>query len=237
MRLVAVAIPIKTPQAKKPVVTSCSQSHGRPSSRVTTSQQTESVKPAIEIPHRIMRRCSSGSSALHFRWRWRGITRDSVTAAASARTLWATAPIGAVARRSTDHKLHSLYVADQFEDLHGMGAQLLGKLVLNRLSRRSKARFIDAVDHLHAHFFQLLGGLGLKLERLGRLGLGNLVGRGLDPLLLLIAQTVPGLVADPDAVVVGFVFRQRQDRGYFVVFVGHVNIDAVLGDIDDAGLQ
>ena len=57
MRLVAAALPIKTPQAKKPVVTSCSQSQGLPSSRVTTSQKTESVKPAIEMPHKIMSRC------------------------------------------------------------------------------------------------------------------------------------------------------------------------------------
>ena len=42
------------PQAKKPVVTCCSQSHGSPMSRVTTSRSTEPVKPTIETPHRII---------------------------------------------------------------------------------------------------------------------------------------------------------------------------------------
>ena len=41
MRRVAVAMPMNTPQAKKPVVTSCSQSQGEPSSRVTTSRRTD----------------------------------------------------------------------------------------------------------------------------------------------------------------------------------------------------
>ena len=44
------AMPMNTPQAKKPVVTSCSHSHGRPISRVTTSRTTDSVKPAMRQP-------------------------------------------------------------------------------------------------------------------------------------------------------------------------------------------
>ena len=39
IRRVAVAMPMNTPQAKKPVVTSCSQSQAEPSSRVTTSRK------------------------------------------------------------------------------------------------------------------------------------------------------------------------------------------------------
>ena len=69
-------MPMNTPQAKKPVVTSCSHSHGRPISRVTTSQNTESVKPAIDSPHRTISTPSSGSSAFHFRCEWRAMTSD-----------------------------------------------------------------------------------------------------------------------------------------------------------------
>ena len=74
MRRVAAAMPMKMPQAKKPVVTSCSQRNGSPSLRVTTSRKTEKVNPAMEIPQSTIRTCSSGSSAFHFRWRWRAIT-------------------------------------------------------------------------------------------------------------------------------------------------------------------
>ena len=75
MRRVAVAMPMKTPQPKNPVVTNCSQRKGYLISRVSTSSKTEDVKPMIDMPQSTIRTCSSGSSAFHFRWRWRAITR------------------------------------------------------------------------------------------------------------------------------------------------------------------
>ena len=76
-----------------------------------------------------------------------------------------------------------------------------------------------------------------SLQRQRRLLLAYLVGGGLHPPLLLGRQAVPGLVADPDAVVVGLVLGHRQDRRHFVVLVREVDVDAVLGDVDHAGLQ
>src|SRR5215813_10472070 len=143
-------MPINTPQAKKPVVTSCSQSQGAPSSRVTTSQNTESVKPPIEIPHKTISKCSSGSSAFHLRWRWRSTTRDNVMGSTRACKMAATAPVSAVARYAT--VLRSLHVAHEFQDFHRVRSKFLGELVLDRLRRLGKAGFVDTVDHFHAHF-------------------------------------------------------------------------------------
>jgi len=65
----AVAMPMKTPQAKNPVVASCSQRMAAPSSRVTTSRKTENVNPPMEMPQSTIRIFSKGSSAVHFKWR------------------------------------------------------------------------------------------------------------------------------------------------------------------------
>ena len=77
----------------------------------------------------------------------------------------------------------------------------------------------------------------LEVEGLRRLDLGDLVGRRLDPALLLGGQARPRLVADPDQAVVGLVLGHRQDRRHFVVLVHQVDVDAVLGGVDHAGLQ
>src|SRR4051794_10748861 len=128
-------MPMNTPQAKKPVVTCCSHSQGICSSRVTTSRNTEPVKPMIDTPHRTIRPASTGSSAFHLRCRWRGRTRLRI--------------LTGTRRRSAIR--HSLHVANEFEDLDGVRAELLGKAVLDRLGVVGKPRLVDAVDDLHAH--------------------------------------------------------------------------------------
>src|SRR5882757_1487837 len=121
-------MPMNTPQAKKPVVTCCSHSHGAPISRVTTSRNTEPVKPMINAPHSTIRPASSGSSAFHLRWRWRWRTR--------LRSL--TTRI-----RGTRGAGRLLHVAHELEDGHGVGSQFLGELVLDRLRGLGEARLVD----------------------------------------------------------------------------------------------
>src|SRR5262245_23101645 len=154
MRRVAAAMPMNTPQAKKPVVTSCSQSHGAPSSRVTTSQNTESVNPKMDTPQSTMSSCSSGSSAFHFRWRWRSTTSESFKASSRsgkprATALLAPSPV-------VDLAGQLLYVANQLENLHRVGSELLGKLILDRGRGLDETRLVDALDDLHTHRLQLL---------------------------------------------------------------------------------
>src|SRR4051794_39190696 len=151
-------MPMKTPQGKKPVVTCCSHSHGACSSRVTTSRNTEPVKPMIDTPHRTIRPASTGSSAFHFRCRWRGRTR--------LRLLTGTRGRSAVRR--------SLHVANEVEDLDGVRPELLGEAVLDRLGVVGKPGLVDVVDDLYAHLLELLGRVLLELQGLGGLGLGDL---------------------------------------------------------------
>jgi hypothetical protein len=66
--------------------------------------------------------------------------------------------------------------------------ELLGELILDRLRRLHEAGLVDVLNDLDADLLQAIGGVGLELQRLGRLLLGDLVGRRLDPLLLLGAQ-------------------------------------------------
>src|SRR5262249_55371201 len=54
---------------KKVMVASCTHSHGRPIAGVRMSPSTSRQKPLIAMPHRIISRFSSQSSARHFRWR------------------------------------------------------------------------------------------------------------------------------------------------------------------------
>ena len=157
MRRVATAIPMKTPQAKKPVVTSCSHRIGTPNVRVTTSRNTEKVNPAMEIPQSTIRTYSSGSNARHFRWRWRAITSGGLAknphshvACHRAAAISAPPPGGHATIGSFD-------VADEFENLHRVRTELLGELVLNRLGISHEAGLIDVFDNLDAHRLELRG--------------------------------------------------------------------------------
>src|SRR5262245_34519211 len=135
-------MPMNTPQAKNPVVTCCSHSHGAPISRVTTSRKTEPVKPMIDTPHSTINPASSGSSAFHLRWRWSWRTSD--------RLLMTT-------RTWQERWPGSLHVAHEAEDLDGVRAELLGELVLDGGGGLGEARLVDSVDDLHTHLLQPLG--------------------------------------------------------------------------------
>src|SRR5437868_8252887 len=115
---------------KKVMVTSCSQSHGCLSVRVTTSQITVMVKPLIATPHSTIRASSSGSSSRHFRWRWLCCTREGMA-------------------------VRLLDVAHQVQDLHRMRAQVAGELVLDRLADGLEAGLVDRGHDLHAHLLEL----------------------------------------------------------------------------------
>src|SRR5262245_60795700 len=132
--------------------------------RVTTSRNTDSVKPTMLTPHSTMSTASSGSSAFHLRCRWRCRTS---------------------ARGSTGARL--LGLADELEDLHRVRAELGRELVLDGLGRLHEAGLVHAVDHLDTHLLELDRRLLLEGERLGRLRTPDLFGGGLGPLLLLIA--------------------------------------------------
>src|SRR3954453_11401593 len=87
--------------------------------------------------------------------------------------------------------------ADQGLDLVGMRAEILGELVEVRVGDLLKSALVDIRDDLHSHFLQLGRGGTLKLESAFRFLQANLPGRTGDPLLLLVAETLPQLVADP----------------------------------------
>src|SRR6187200_98201 len=143
-------MPMNTPHAKNPVVASCSHSHGLPMiSRVTTSQKTESVNPAMDAPQSTIRTYSKGSSAFHFKWRWLASTSiflDKIPPCLSHGTggdAIAPPPVQVF-------MFCLLHVADKLEDLDRMRAQFLGELILNRCGGFYETGFVDAFDHLHA---------------------------------------------------------------------------------------
>src|SRR5215510_6496737 len=157
MRRVATAIPMNTPQAKKPVVTSCSQRNGLPTVRVTTSRNTENVKPAMETPHSTIRTCSSGSSARHFRWRWRATTSGRLAKSSPKRQVACDGRRRFRAAARAAATIGSFDVANEFENLHRVRTELLGELVLDWLGSCHEARLVDVFDNLDAHGLELRG--------------------------------------------------------------------------------
>src|SRR5258706_5266847 len=99
---------------KKVMVTSCSQSQGRPAVRVTMSHMTVTVKPVIATPQSTISTPSSGSRARHLRCRC-----DCWTSERRAGCLF--------------------HVAHEVEDLHCVRAEIVGELVLDGLARRLEA--------------------------------------------------------------------------------------------------
>src|SRR4051812_6634588 len=184
------------------MVTSCSQSHGERSARVTMSQVTVTVKPVIATPQTIISARSMTSSARHFRWRWASRTR-------------AMAP-------------PLLHGANQPEHLDGVRSEILGDLVLHRRGDALEAGLVDLVDDLHAHLLQLGARFALELEGLLRLLRVHLVRRPLYPLLLLGGEARPQLVADEEDRMVRLVLGHRHDRRHLVVLVQHIDGVAVL---------
>src|SRR4051812_44442130 len=122
-------MPTKTPQAKKAVVTCCSQSHGAPIERVSTSRKTASVNIVMHTPQRIIRPASSRSNAFHLSWRW----RCSISA-----------------RKSAIEAGTLLELAHHLEQLDRVRPELGGELVLHRSRRLHEAALVDVLDHLDA---------------------------------------------------------------------------------------
>src|SRR5512146_2874244 len=88
--------------------------------------------------------------------------------------------------------------------LHGMRSKLLGQLILDRPYRLDEAALVH-VDQLDPHRLQFHPGVLLEFQGVGRLQLRHLVRRGFHPLLLLVREAVPRLLADPDEAVVRLV--------------------------------
>src|SRR3954451_7850451 len=151
-------MPTKTPHAKKAVVTCCSQSHGWPSVRVSTSQNTASVNIAMQTPQRTISTASRESNAFHFRWRWRCRIRARKFAIRSP----AQPPqkIGAAAvlePQDAPARALLLDVAHELQQLDGVRAELGRELILDRCGGLHEAALVDTLDDLHAHRLQLVG--------------------------------------------------------------------------------
>src|SRR5215467_11002103 len=211
-------------------VTSCSHNHGTPSRRVTMSQQTERENPNSRAPQSIISTHSSGSSAFHFKWRWRCNTSRSAM------------PIGAPASRerpdASPLRSRCLFDGnDRALDLVGVRAEVLCQLVQHRVGYLLEAGFVDARYDLDTDRLESGGGSVLKRERLLRLLDADVAASLQDPFSLVGAEAFPELVADPDNRVVGLMLGDRQDRRDLVVLVDQIHIDRILADIDNARLQ
>src|SRR5947209_19818818 len=151
---------------KKALVTSCSQSHGRPIVRVTTSQKTVVTKQASAIPQAAISTRSTMSSAGNLRCRSRSATSQSAEF------------IGAFRRGALFHRAH------EGEHFHRMRPELLGELVVDRRGRRDEAAFVDILREFDADLLQPGDRLALERDRLRRLVLADFVGGGLHVALL-----------------------------------------------------
>src|ERR1700719_885722 len=109
-------------------VTSCSHSHGRPISRVTTSKITVVQKPNSKRPQQTMRTVSSGSSARHFKCRCRLSTSLSARVMTDPyrRRKGRTRPSFSVSTSALPQLVDG---PDQVLDLGRMRPELLGELV------------------------------------------------------------------------------------------------------------
>src|SRR6266851_6834053 len=179
-------------------VTSCSQSHCRPISRVTMSNITEVEKANSVRPHMTIRVTSSQSSAGHLRCRWRG--RSSSRANAMAPD-----PEARPADRPAARLLRLLDRANQFHDPGRVRPQFGGEFVEIRLGDLHEAALVDVGDDFDADRGELGLRLLLQLESLGWFDSGDFIRRGLDPRLLFRREALPELVADPYQAVVGLV--------------------------------
>src|ERR1700687_4161263 len=189
---------------KKVWVTSCSQSQGWPISRVTMSNITVVEKPNSSRPQSIIRIISSTSNARHLRCRCR--LRTSFSAIFSEKRIGYREK-GKTRRGRHSRPLHAIRQsfsgADQILDLDRMRAKLLGKLVLQRSGDLDETRLVDIGHDLDADRFQLVRRLMLELDSLGGLILTDLIRCCGHPLLLVIGQALPRLIAYPYSIDIG----------------------------------
>src|SRR6516225_10612941 len=182
-------------------VTSCSQSQGWPIVRVTMSKMTVVQKANSSAPHKAIKASSRPSKARHFKCDCRRATSLSAIAmgAPAANAHPSGAGFAGPAMRPSPRLLHA---DDQILDLLGMRPEVASELIQIRVGKLLESRFVDVADDLHADGLELVGRLVLELQGLRRLFLVDLVGRHLDPFLLLVGQAFPKLVAHPEEVVV-----------------------------------
>src|SRR5271165_6504608 len=194
-------------------VTSCGHSKGWPTTRAATSRSVVDVKPTRHTPQSRISARSSASSARHFTWRsaaWTRSARSSI----------------ALFDRAAD-----------LQDFFRVRAEALRQLILQRLGDLDEARLVDAGHDLDAELLQPVERLVLERDRLRGLLRADLGRRGLHPALLLVRQRSPQLIADPDHAVIGLVLGHRQHRRNFIMLVAVIDVHAILGEVDDAGLQ
>src|SRR5690242_20720094 len=125
------------------------------------SRRTTTLKPARQIPQRIIRRFSIGSSARHFRWRCSCRTRLSNRIGMS-RT-WRKNERDKQLACRVHGVIGLFYVADEGEDFLCVRPKVLGELVLDWFAYLRKAAFVDVLDDLDAHFLEFCQRFVFKL--------------------------------------------------------------------------
>src|SRR3954451_15943041 len=133
---------------KSALVTSCSQSHGRPIVRVTTSKKTVVTKQASAMPQATINMRSRISNAGHLRWRSRSATSQSAES------------MDAVRREAL---FHGAYEREHF---YRMRAKLLGKLVVDRCGCRDEAALVDIFREFDADLLEPGDRFPLERDRL-----------------------------------------------------------------------
>src|SRR5262245_34986516 len=124
---------------KKVIVASWSQSQGRPMVRVTMSHITSTENPVMAMPHRIIKTCSSQSSARHFRCRCSCRTRLLNPCMIDFRIQNEGGAPAESCMLPAGRRARLLDVAHQAEDLHRVGPKVGRQLVLDRLADLRKA--------------------------------------------------------------------------------------------------
>src|SRR4029078_12413913 len=96
------------------------------------------------------------------------------------------------------------------------------------------ACLVDIAPDFDSYRLELAARRVLQLERFFRFLRGDVAARFEYPLLLLVAEALPELVADPDDGIVCLVLGHRKHRSGLVVLVDEIDVDRVLADTDDA---
>src|SRR5262249_14370140 len=157
-------------------VTSCSQSQGAPIVRVTMSNVTVVQKLNSRTPHSTISASSRPSSTRHFRWRCRGAT--SLTAMVIGNSACVRERKRADGSALWSLLLHGL---DQILDLHRVRAEFGREFIEIRIREFLKTGFVDVGDYFDTKRLQLVCGLVLQIDGLGRLFTADFIGGCLHP--------------------------------------------------------
>src|SRR5262249_18287347 len=141
------------------------------------------------------------------------------------------------ARSSRRFAEQSVYGPDQCFYLVGVGAEVLRELVQIWIGDLLEPRLVDISDDLDPHPLEFRSRLPLQLKTLFWFLRADISAGGQDPLLLISAEALPQPVADPEDRVVRLMLAHGQHGRHLIVLVDEVDVDGVLGKIDDARLQ